>query len=1704
MATTRLEHWFASVAPGEHSSGLALWLFGLEAGAADSSPFAYQLVERVAKDTFKTVRNGEALTVQLVGRLDAARSKAAGAFLLPLSPLSSARAASPDKLTMRATGVLEVYRESFEAGISEHVDMLLLNARTLPAPPLDLAAAFPPPAPRDALDAAVHGSDRLPESLFDLGTGYRAPLDAPHSREALAEELRQAKARAAKGKQRAGEGDVAVPPPLRDRDEVQPAVEEEPVEEEVAAEGGEVEQLEQPAEACDEPETTAAAPTSVPAVGAAALPQQPDRDTSAAADDAPPPSAAPPSTALASPSRATSSLTRPRRTTTVASPLSHPPPLPYRVPKPRHFLAAAVSTFFRSPTWRTAHAHHRGAKSAVVGVEVAIARALAEGLGKGAAAAQASEDKGPEPPAGTAVVDAPVQAAIEKGVESVPGLAPAVEQDGGPLEGADVAQDAPPVGAPEPASATAETAAASPAVVEDVDASGDAPMRSLSPSLAAAAEAGPAAGAAVDEDVVMGDAEEAEEVVVEEHIVQEEVIAEEEAEKVEQAERVEEHAVEFKDVVEEKPVAAATGASDLSFSLLGSSHTDSLYMLAGDAPDSHSRLASPAPSSSRHSSPGLPLPASSGGFSSLFHDSADDDDNADESADLTAQAISDFVERDLASSVADEDEYVAEQLLSARTPTAATPSKQPALAEAAGTPTASSARPASAAHELVQASPEHQGSAAQPAVIAGAAAAVVPAAVLAQGEQHAVEHAAEPGAAALESSKKDVAPESRSPALGEAQTPPGGAFARNDDEAGSAARVEGSVASDGISAGAQPASPERTSPRSPAQGALSAPMLTPTGSPERTAASRSPSAQPLVAAQAPVEEQPQQQLAAAAAAVSPPGDDSPVEDVVRETIEGVAENIAAELVATAVGEAVEPIAGAAIGEAVAELASDVAGGVVGDVVSEVVDAAAAVIDSLARQEPASPAGSASAAGSPRSPRRSSPQASSGVPSPPRRRSQSMRWAPSIPAQTAGEAASAAAQEPVVGAEQESTVRPHLPPPPFVQLKTATDTLFPPQTALKTRSRRSLGSTSRSPSRSGADLEPARVEPSSPVASTSKSAPAPGRGKSKTAAAAGKARAPPSPRKVVPSSPHDVFGPVVSTSPPKSTAAPSAPVERKKDVVAEPPRASSSDARKGKAAPARSAGATSARKRNKLLFDGVEIPLRTTLRSSHNEVAVPAHAPQPSTSTAPAPRARSTPSTAPRPTKVKAPRRSAHAGAPTKQPHAPAASTSAPRKRTVPSLTLAADSDSDDPLSRPAPQHRTSASADRATPEQDSDSDDAEVAESLLSPRAKTSSVRRRKSASAPHGDDVEERASEQHGSSPIAVLPASSARKGRGRKRVVPSSSPPPADAAAPPHKKPRRSVAVASPPPPAGRPPARKPSLAGKHRTSSSTTSASAPRKTPQAGTSVSSATPSVPLTPFTPAAAATAPSSVDEREREPAGGTSSAARPRRTRKSTDRWWDLQIGSDTGGSASASGKKRARDDDDDEEEEGERKNAHLGRPAKRKAPVGASRAAARVTVEAKSASVSVVADDNDNEDDEDPLSMSNARAAEPERSPSPAPAHSPVLVGSSPPVVVADPPKKKRRRTTIDVVVPSRRTSSATSAREQAAAPPPARPRAKARASGVAAVQKVVAAAQRKPKPKANGKGKARAVESSEAESTFEAASTSEDEVSEVSEDED
>ncbi|BGP47788.1 hypothetical protein JCM10450v2_003653 [Rhodotorula kratochvilovae] len=613
----RLKSWFASVAPAAHSTALAVWLYGLpDSDSGSASPVALQLVERLAKDRVRSELRGEQLEVQLVGGLDTERADAAG--------------------------VLEVYQKSFAAGITEHLEFLLVAARTSPPHTPDLRAAFPPPAPRDPLQAALNGSDRLPPSLFDLGTGYSAPKSVPKSRRELTEELKRAKLRRAEGKARAdGEG-AKKRAPYTDRDDGYEEQDEEGCGEEEDVEMREAEAA-APADSVEVDPLESAGALELEPLGAPGAPAP-----SAVAPPAPevspsaPPAASPfiphpasaPNYAIHAPLSAVPTPPHPRSTATATG-------TPARAPKPPSRIAASVFSFFRASSTRSSTPRPQGAQDAVGALEDALARALAEQLAR-------EQAKG---------VKVPLSERAKEAEARPTGMLAATAPLGVAQEG-EVAPDEPRETADEPEQEVDEPARQVGEASAERRGNGEQEVAENGVQEGESAGPPPADTLSTCED---GEGE----VDVEMHDVA--TVETSVAIEVEEVEEVELEKVE--QVGGDQAVSPHGNAEPV---INGPLPLDGDGLLEPASPvrngTAHARLSptphhSPLLSSSRQSSPADAFPASSGGISSLFHASSDDeDDGADTSADLTAQAISEFVERDLASSIVDEDEYVAERL----------------------------------------------------------------------------------------------------------------------------------------------------------------------------------------------------------------------------------------------------------------------------------------------------------------------------------------------------------------------------------------------------------------------------------------------------------------------------------------------------------------------------------------------------------------------------------------------------------------------------------------------------------------------------------------------------------------------------------------------------------------------------------------------------------------------------------------------------------------------------------------------------------------------------------------------------------------------------------------------------------------------------------------------------------------------------------
>ncbi|GAA5997791.1 uncharacterized protein JCM10292_006817 [Rhodotorula paludigena] len=750
----RLRSWFASVAPAAHSSSLAVWIFGLPEDEEGVDPVALQLGQRVSKDCFRTAQgSSEPRTVTLVGDMAIDRAVAAG--------------------------VPETYRNSFRTGLTEHLDFLLVAAPSLPPHKVDLAAAYPPVPVLDPLRAAASANDRLPASLFDLGTDHRLPDEAPQSRRELARKLRLAKATRMKGKGRADqEKDVRTlsASPWTDRDDGYDDVREAEVEPE--------EDLSVEADESRDSDPRACAGLQPPA----------GVDVDAGVELSPPglPAASAPGAApSASQGPGAPALDVPDKTP------SRAPPSSGSKPRPAAAIRASVHSFFRDPSQHltppasfvsTARPSPNISSPAIITdtVASALAGALATAFAKEAASVR---------PAAHAAEESPLGASNRLDEPSSPPLQPR----------RDMAMEA---RMEEPVEATKQ---------QDVQASDGI--------------SGVSAPASAKYDTVMAGMP----------------------------------PVEAKDAREVETTAVEKVVPDAA-------DTVATRQLPVSIASTASRL-SPLPphaiaSSDRHSSLDPPFPSSQG-LSSLYNDASDDDAHDD----LSAQEISDFVERDLASSAIDEDEFRRERAILPRSPLRSSPRRGHKTSPASATFVGSS-KPAS---PRVLRSSDHSSPRQR--------------SPMAPTESHSTVHvkatrASTPSARASSS----PAPEWREPVLAPPPT----------TDLSVSAQVATTVPSHGHATGKQEAIGEET------KGAdVAAPR-------------------------------PAQQPVSAEAAIAAQLEPEPVE-LVAETAGSLAQEAAEEFVGSAVSAAIEPLAGPVISDAVSELAGSLAGEICGELVEQLAE-----------------------------------------------------------------------------------------------------------------------------------------------------------------------------------------------------------------------------------------------------------------------------------------------------------------------------------------------------------------------------------------------------------------------------------------------------------------------------------------------------------------------------------------------------------------------------------------------------------------------------------------------------------------------------------------------------------------------------------------------------------------------------------------------
>ncbi|BGO91322.1 hypothetical protein NBRC10512_007061 [Rhodotorula toruloides] len=820
-----LKSWFASVEPGAPPGdrSLAVWIFGLR--GEEEEPVALQLMERLGKNSFRTELDGERRTVKLEGPLATDRAKTAG--------------------------VDEMYINTFRDGITEHLEFTLHAALALPPHKVRLSVAFP--RSLRSSPSKKHSSPKkppavpdepLPDSLFDLGTGYQSPARARRTRKELAEELHAARQRrdpfavlrrdatttsSTFARQDRDEGVASDDEEEADMDEVE---EEKDAKTEMLLEAPTFGVADAPAQSA--PPSEASPPRAEPAAGPTQPSSGPPFDNStipptpALTDEAPPAS---------------------------SGPQSAKTPLRARPSSKKARLASLTASFFKSrPTTPSSSTSVAGPSKAVASNPAStstIAAVLSTFF-------QKQPPSSPPPSSKPTATKSPARTPVKRVValadclaSSSPALVSRLERAAGDAGTAGPERDR-----------TDETKAEE--KKEEVIAEGvemDIEQSAAEPSVVETAENGAASAAAAQQSAATAV----------------DVTAPTETQEIRAGDVVEKQEEKAEPMVVDEG-AALTPPAQIAATPPPSAGPPR-QPTASPFAHLHSRTASPRRSpflaspraaavapSERYSSIEPAFPSSQGGISSLFHDSADEGDGDDDSADLTAQQISEFVERDLASSVVDEDEYKRE-----RPPKSSVAARPPK--ELANAPLVKAAPPATEPFAVDQ------------------------------------DQQMEPTQAPVPTASAETVPAAAPPR--ENAPPP----------------LVDSVAA--------PAEPEPAFEASP-----STSTATPPSAAAELIAPPQHSDQPaLIAQDEQLAEPPAEPPVQLDGASSVPSPELASYDAAKASIEAAAQEATEHVVGRAVGSAVEPVAGPVISDALAEIAARASGEVITGVVGSIVDVA---------------------------------------------------------------------------------------------------------------------------------------------------------------------------------------------------------------------------------------------------------------------------------------------------------------------------------------------------------------------------------------------------------------------------------------------------------------------------------------------------------------------------------------------------------------------------------------------------------------------------------------------------------------------------------------------------------------------------------------------------------------------------------------------
>lgn len=183
----RLEQWIAAVQ--QASQGHVLVVYGLREGAGpDQQPLTVVLGTRLSAKKLETTEGEQ---VELVGDLAEDRARAAGEFEFLISRVERNCNEGNADMVGHVEGILGMYINGFRQGVPLKWHFYVDSGPSVRPPPVDLTAAYPPVASTSSAPAPSNAMP-FPSILFDLRTGVLPPPETVKTQKELAQALREA------------------------------------------------------------------------------------------------------------------------------------------------------------------------------------------------------------------------------------------------------------------------------------------------------------------------------------------------------------------------------------------------------------------------------------------------------------------------------------------------------------------------------------------------------------------------------------------------------------------------------------------------------------------------------------------------------------------------------------------------------------------------------------------------------------------------------------------------------------------------------------------------------------------------------------------------------------------------------------------------------------------------------------------------------------------------------------------------------------------------------------------------------------------------------------------------------------------------------------------------------------------------------------------------------------------------------------------------------------------------------------------------------------------------------------------------------------------------------------------------------------------------------------------------------------------------